>query len=206
MLKAKHNFFLIPFFRWYTVWIIERHFRTIQILGKIPERNLPVLVLSNHVTWWDGFWVEYLNVKIFGRKFHFMMLEEMLRKHRFFNYIGGYSVDKKSRSIIDSLNYTSELISDNRNTVLVFPQGSIQSTYNQDFIFETGINRILKDKQGKVQVVLLACMVDYFTHKEPSLYMHVEEYLLPNLDSASLEKEYNEFYKRCVETQKQLID
>lgn len=206
MLKANHNFFLIPFFRWYTVWIIERHFRTVKIVGDIQEKNLPVLILSNHITWWDGFWVEYLNLKLFGRKFHFMMLEEFLRKHRFFNYIGGFSINKKSRTIVESLNYASELISDNRNSVLIFPQGSIQSTYNDVFLFEQGLNRVLKDKEGKVQIVLLACMVDYFSHKEPSLYMHVEEYLSSDLDIKSIEKEYNSFYKRCVETQKKLID
>ena len=101
ILKAKHNFIIYLFFKQYAEWIMKRHFGVIQILGDFQEKKLPVLLISNHISWWDGFWSMYLNVKVLKRKFHFMMLEEQLRKFWFFNYSGGFSVNKKSKTIIE---------------------------------------------------------------------------------------------------------
>ena len=69
----------------------------LNLLVDFNDRNLPVLLISNHISWWDGFWAMYINLKVLKRKFHFMMLEEQLRKYWFFNYTGGFSVNKKSK-------------------------------------------------------------------------------------------------------------
>ena len=73
-----------------------------------------------------------------------MMLEEQLRRHWYFNYTGGYSVKKHSRSALESIDYTAELLTDPGNVVLLFPQGEINSLYKDTFVFEKGIERMLK--------------------------------------------------------------
>jgi 1-acyl-sn-glycerol-3-phosphate acyltransferase len=203
MLKAKHNFVVHPFFKWYAGSIIKRHFGIVRIVGEIQKKNLPVLLISNHISWWDGFWAMYINLKVLHRKFHFMMLEEQLLKFRFFNYTGGFSVNKKSRSIIETLNYTTELLSDKENMVLVFPQGEIQSQHNQSFHFEKGLERILKDKRDKIQIVFLANLVDYFSNRKPGIYFHLQENNNIVNDMADLQQQYNLFYVQSVEKQKQ---
>jgi 1-acyl-sn-glycerol-3-phosphate acyltransferase len=135
--RAKHNFFVYSFFKLYTVAKIRKNFKKIHISGSFEDKQLPILIISNHVSWWDGFWAEYLNLKLFHRKFfYFMMLEEQLEKNRFLNYTGGYSIKKKARSIIESLDYTAGLLADNMNYVLIFPQGEIQSLYNDKICFD----------------------------------------------------------------------
>jgi len=136
MIKAKHHIFIYPFFKWFTVRKLKSTFNKIEIIGTCKDENLPVLVIANHISWWDGFWVMYLNMQKFHRKFYFMMLEEQLRKHWYFNFTGGYSVRKSSRSIIDTLNYTAELLEHSSNMVLLFPQGRITSMHNQEIKFE----------------------------------------------------------------------
>lgn len=203
MLKAKHNFVIHPFFKWYAGSIIKRHFGIVRIVGEIQKKNLPVLLISNHISWWDGFWAMYINLKVLHRKFHFMMLEEQLLKFRFFNYTGGFSVNKKSRSIIETLNYTTELLSDKENMVLVFPQGEIQSQHNQSFHFEKGLERIIKDKRDKIQIVFLANLVDYFSNRKPGIYFHLQEHNNIVNDMADLQQQYNLFYVQSVERQMQ---
>jgi 1-acyl-sn-glycerol-3-phosphate acyltransferase len=202
ILKAKHNFFIYPFLKWYARWNIKRHFGTAQIIGNLIERNLPVLLISNHISWWDGFWADYVNQIIFHRKFHFMMLDEQLRKYWFFNYSGGYAVSKKSKSIVETLNYTSELLNDRKNLVLVFPQGEIQSMHNQNIQFEKGLERILRDKGNAVQVVFMANLVDYFSNRKPGIYFHLQEYADGAFDIKSIQDSYNLFYAQSVEKQK----
>jgi hypothetical protein len=198
IIKARHHFIVYPFFKYYAIYKIRRHFREINISGEFQERGLPILLISNHVSWWDGFWVMYLNLKLLHRKFHFMMLEEQLLKFSFFIYIGGYSIRKGSRTVIESVSYTIELLSDNKNLVMLFPQGSITSLYNQSFHFQKGLERILKVVNGKVQIIFLANLIDYFSSEKPSLFIYLNEYNNLNTDIEKIQKDYNLFYSGCV--------
>jgi len=202
ILKAKHNFLIYPFFKRYSVWIMKKHFGVIQVLGQFQDKKLPVLLISNHISWWDGFWSMYLNVKVFKRKFHFMMLEDQLRRFWFFNYTGGFSVNKKSKTVLESLDYTSELLSGSNNLVLIFPQGEITSMHQHLINFENGMVRVLKDKEN-FQVVFQVNMVDYFSSSKPGIYIYIENY--DNTASGrSVQDSYQDFYLQCVEKQNSL--
>lgn len=204
ILKAKHNFLIYPFFQWYALWLIKRKFSKTNIVGSFNDKNLPVLLIANHISWWDGFWAMYLNLKILKRKFHFMMLEEQLRKYWFFNFTGGFSVNKKAKSVIETLNYTADLLNDAKNMVLIFPQGEIQSMHLQTFQFEKGINHILSGKEKDIQIMFMANLVDYFSTPKPIVNIYIQEYQGLQINHQSIENGYNEFYKRCVENQKGL--
>jgi len=198
ILKARHHFFYYPFFRLYAGWIIHRHFGTVVVCGEFKDRNLPVLLLANHFSWWDGFFAMYLNVNILKRKFHFMMLEEQLRKFFFFNKTGGYSVRKNSRNIIESMNYTSELLHDQQNMVLLFPQGKIETVYKDSFRFESGIGRLIEKAGDSVQILFMVNLIDYFSSRKPGLYMYISEYQGSGLDVASVQEAYNRFFRECI--------
>jgi 1-acyl-sn-glycerol-3-phosphate acyltransferase len=201
ILKAKHHFILYPFFKSYSVFILKKNFNAIYIYGEFNDKNLPVLVIANHVSWWDGFWIEFLNRKVFNRNFYFMMLEEQLRKYWFFNYIGGYSVNKKSKSVIETIQYTAELLTNNKNLVLIFPQGEIQSLYSQTFKFEKGLDRIIKSNENKIHIIFAVNMVDYFSKPKPGLYIYYTEYIGAADNTEIIQEKYTDFYKLCVEKQ-----
>ncbi len=200
MLKARHHFLIYPFFQLYTVYLLKRKFHAIHIVGEFIDQGKPVLLIANHVSWWDGFWAMYLKLKILKRRFYFMMREDQLLKFRFFNYTGAFSVNKNSREMVESLQYASAVLDDNRNMLLIYPQGKIHSLYDADVVFEQGIERILHGKENKIHVVFSANLVDYFSQPKPSLFMYVDTYngafSLPELQSA-----YRAFYNRCVKTQ-----
>lgn len=192
-----HNFFKL-----YAIWKCNRNFNPVKLTGKFTDKNLPVLLISNHISWWDGFWAMYLNLKVLKRKFHFMMLEEQLKKYWFFNYTGAFSINKKSRNMIESLNYYRDLLDNKKNMVLIFPQGEIQSMHNQKFTFEKGLERILKNKEGKIQIVFLANLPDYFSNPKPGLFQHFKEYGELNFSLDSIQEAYTGFYIECIEKQR----
>jgi 1-acyl-sn-glycerol-3-phosphate acyltransferase len=198
IIEAKHHPFIYPFFKLYALYKVRRNFKEVIITGLLEEKNLPVLLVSNHLSWWDGFWAMYLNLKLLHRKFHFMMLEEQLRRYSFFINTGGYSVRKGSRSVIESINYTKKLLVDNKNMVLLLPQGKITSIYDQSLKFEKGLEHILKEVNGKVQIVFMANLVDYFSNEKPTLYMYIREYSLYNPGKSKPEEDYNRFYAECI--------
>jgi len=189
---------IYPFLQVYSLWKIKRNFHKVFISGKYHEKGKPVLLISNHISWWDGFWVVYLNIKFFHRIFYFMMLEEQLRKNIFLNRAGGYSVKKGSRSIIESLDYTSELLGEKKNLVLMFPQGKIESVHNQMITFERGIEHVLKKVKGKVQILFLVNLIDYFSNQKPGLYMYLREYEGSDFTTETLQNEFNGFLAACI--------
>ena len=204
IMKARHHWIVYPFFKWYAVWKVNRNFKPVSIIGEVTDKGLPVLFIANHVSWWDGFWLQYLNQSIFNRKLHFMMLEEQLRKFWFFNLSGGYSVRKSSRSLIESLNYTVELLSDRKNFVFIFPQGEIVSMHKNHFEFGKGLSYVLKNLENSVQIIFVANLTDYFSKEVPCLNIYIEEVRLAQLDNLQIETRYNQFYQECIKNQIQI--
>jgi len=202
ILKAKHNAVIYPFFKWYIRFKINRNFNPVKITSEIIGKNLPVLLITNHNSWWDGLWVEYVNQQIFKRKYHFMMLEEQLRKFWFFNYTGGFSVRKNSKSIIETLDYTRQLLTNKNNLVLMYPQGEIQSMHEPVFKFERGLEHILKKMENPVQVVFMVSLVDYFSNPKPGLFLYLKEFDGMDFKTESILLKFNKFYADCVEKQK----
>jgi 1-acyl-sn-glycerol-3-phosphate acyltransferase len=179
---------------------MNRSFHAVKISGNIEDRGLPVLMVCNHMSWWDGIWALHINQVLFGRKYFFMMLEEQLRKNWFLNYTGGYSIAKNSRGILESIGYTVELLQSSKNAVLLFPQGEIRSMHNRNFVFEKGIVRILRQTGNEVQVVFIANIIDYHSNVKPTVYSFVHDYR-GDYSLQELQDGYNNFYRECMEKQ-----
>ncbi len=201
ILKAKHHKIIFGFFKWYTNRQIKKHFAGVNIVGQFNDKNMPILLVANHISWWDGFWALYVNQKIFKRNFYFMMLYQHLKKHWYFNYCGGFSVKKNSKSIIQTIDYTVGLLKNFKNLVLVFPQGKINSMHNNNFIFDAGIYHILKKAGSNVQVIFLAFFIDYLSQKKPTLTVYIDTYAPQNQTIDNLQISYNTFYNQCLHNQ-----
>lgn len=127
-----------------------------------------------------------------------MMLEEQLRKFQLFNYGGVYSVKKKTKDIIESLQYTIELLKDSANMALLFPQGEIQSQHLQQLHFQKGLAYLIKHTATGYHIVFTASLTDYFSNRKPSLHIFYEEYTINrSAELITIENAYNNFYSNC---------
>ena len=130
-----------------------------------------------------------------------MMLEEQLNKYAFFKKTGGYSVKKGNRSILESIQYTAEILKDAGNAVLMFPQGEIQSVYESSFVFEKGIEKILETVDNPIQIIFIVNLTDYFSNPKPGLYIYYKEHEDSKSGIDTLQKEYNSYYRSCISEQ-----
>ncbi|MCA1745521.1 MAG: hypothetical protein LC643_07450 [Bacteroidales bacterium] len=96
MIKARHSRMYDVFFNWYLHRILKKDFSRIDVVGSWPVHGQSVLVIGNHVSWWDGFWVYYLNKRFLKKKLHVMMLESQLKHRRFLTRIGAFSIEPGS--------------------------------------------------------------------------------------------------------------
>lgn len=196
MRKAKHHWFLYPFLQWYGRTRMKMHFSKIRMIGEIEKKEMPVLLIANHFSWWDGFFISSFNQQKLGKRFHIMMEEKQLSENWFLNYGGVYSVRKQSKDVMESLHYTLELLNNSDNLVALFPQGKFESKYQHPLHFEKGLDWILKKLGSEVQFIFMANQTEYFDSVKPMLFMHFEEYEYSGKTPEEIARDYNSFYKR----------
>lgn len=202
MIKANRTYFGVRFFDLYTKIQLKRYFRKVSINGDFEDNGRPVLLIANHFSWWDGFIQLWLNKKVFKRKFHVIMLEEQLRKFMILNKAGAFSIKKNSRDIVESLAYTNDLLKQKENMLLIFPQGEIQTLYTHDFVFEKGVEYILKKLDEEVQVIFNVNLVDYFSFKKPSLNIYFRQYMpADKIDIKTIQQDFTYFAHQCIKNQ-----
>lgn len=194
MIRSKHHIILTPGFNWLIRRMLRNNFHSLNIMGEFHDNGKAVLVLSNHISWWDGFWIAHLNQKKIHRKIHFMMLADQLKKHWYFQHIGGYPVQPRSRQMLESLRYTVQLLENRKNVVLVFPQGQIHSQLDQPIHFKKGIEYIIKNCNADTQILFVANFFEYFSDKKPNVDIYMEASLAGQYENSEIEKVYNEFY------------
>jgi hypothetical protein len=203
MIKARHHWFYVTFFKYYIRFMFRRHFRKVVVKSTVQDRNRPLLLIGNHFSWWDGFFASYLNDRLFGRRIHVMMLEEQLRPRMFLNKAGAFSIKKQSHQMMESIRYTREILSDPDNLVTIFPQGSIHSMFDFPVSFEKGPVKILGGLEDQVQVVFMVALVDYFSHPKPTLTLAAREYVPGDtVELEDMQEAFNNYLQEMIREQK----
>jgi len=202
MIKARHKPFYVWLFNQYTRIMLKKHFHEVNINSDVRLRNIATVIIANHFSWWDGFFVVHINYRMFHKKFHVMMLEEQLKKHRILSKAGAFSVTRKKRSVLESIDYCISLLDDPENLLLFYPQGEIQSSYHFPVKFEKGLLNILKGTNKEFQLVFLVVLTDYFSNKRPVINLNLTEFSGP-FSLSEIEKAYNSFMKECIDNQKE---
>ena len=191
IIKARHHWFYYPFFKWYSRRMPRRDFSSVELHQEVEDKKLPLLMVGNHVSWWDGFLAQYINLALFHRKIHIMMLEEQLEKRMFLNKTGAYSIKKGARSAVESLHYTAEILSDPENLVVLFPQGKIHPVTDLPVSFEKGWYRIFSYLNGPIQMLFYITLFDYFSHRKPQLHLYIYDYAYDGKSLEEMEHDFN---------------
>lgn len=149
----------------------------------------------------DGFIAYRLNDLFLHKKFHIMMLEEQLENRLFLNKAGAFSIKRGSRTVVETLSYTSGLLHDADNMVVVYPQGVITSIHRRPIRFERGTERVIAGASDKLMILFYVALPDWYSEKKPGLYVRVIEYAARERSITDLEEAYNMFLDECISNQ-----
>ena len=75
MIKPAYSKFWVEFILFFISLSLKNHFNRMVYKGEFEDNGKPVLLISNHFSWWDGFFQSYLNKRVFHRRLYFMMLK-----------------------------------------------------------------------------------------------------------------------------------
>lgn len=192
--------------RWFwgnfSKWGIRVYFHDFLIspsLSLAPDQS--VLLLGNHISWWDGFWPLEMNRRLWKKAYYVMMLEKELRQRPFMRQGGAFSIHPQQRSMLTSLSYAGQLLTQPGNLVLIYPQGKIHSLYENEVVFRPGVERMIRKYDGNYTVVLFVACLDFGAHPRPTLYFYLKEVEREAcLAGASLSGIYEAHYREAMET------
>ena len=205
MIKPKSNKVIYAFFSWYIERIIKKDFSGFEHSKIEVDPSKAILLLSNHFSWWDGFLIFHLNKIYFKKKFHVMVLEDTAKKVGFLKYLGAFSIQKNTRSLVESLEYAGTLLDHPENLVLIFPQGQLQSLHSKSINFEKGVSRIVNASQKKFNYVFAVILTDYFDQRKPHLKIALQNWEAPEFTSLqTIKSAYNKHYEHSLNQQSEI--
>ena len=210
MIPAQHNKSAEALFFLYIIPAMRRHFHSIHLLGVEPDwpQNHPLLILPNHCSWWDGFFIYLLNSRVWRRKPYLMMLEEQLAQNRFFRYLGAYSVNSKNPGALrTSLRYTQEILSGRwqQNIMLcIFPQGELLPWQVRPLGYKPGMLWLLQNLNLPVWIVQMGIKIEFLLQQRPQVFIEFAEPLRYSDGEGTLEF-WQQRHTRLLEAMDQKI-
>jgi len=197
-------------FKWmvhtYVYWLTIRQFKEINFNAITIDNSRSVLLIANHFSIWDTFILLRVNHKLLKKKFHVMMLESTALKEPFLKYAGGFSINKKSRDMVNSLDFAAELLRDPNNLVLIFPQGKLYSNLITELEFEKGIIQVIKKAADNFQLIFAATFMENFDNLKPVANVHLAAVPDSNFNTiADLQQAYQQHYTNSRQQQIQIV-
>jgi hypothetical protein len=205
MIRNQNNFFIRWILHNYTRWIVGRHFHEIAHNQIEIDPGKSVLLIANHFSFWDSLILYVINQKVLKKTFHVMVREDTTLHLKYLKYGGAFSINKKSKGMIETLDYAAKLLSDPQNMVLIFPQGKLYSNFVNEINFEKGIMKVIQKAEGNFQFLFAATFAQYFKHKKQSVtvYLKQEEYVGKSFED--LKNDYQKHYQNTKLQQTEIV-
>ena len=176
MIPARHSKWAQALFHPYIMRLMRRQFHGFHLLGAVPEwpQEHLLVVLPNHASWWDGFFIHLLNERLWQRVPYLMMLEEQLAKNRFFSRLGVFSVRSQGFAAARrSLQYLQTIIRDNKPGdifLCLFPQGELRPYNLRPLGYKPGILWLLRQASGPAAIVQLGIRIEYLEQQHADVF------------------------------------
>ncbi|MGO4878783.1 1-acyl-sn-glycerol-3-phosphate acyltransferase [Pedobacter sp. AJM] len=207
MYLPRKNTFIYRFFSWYISFILKKDFAGFKYNNLQPDDDASILILANHFSWWDGFFIFHINKKLFKKQFHVLVNAENYNQVGFLKYLGAFAAESSGKDVLGMLNYAAKLLEDKNNLVLIFPQGKLHSNHLKNITFEKGVMQVIKSCQKRFNIIFAATFIDYFSNRKPTAQTYLQRWESEEYMSLQLLKSaYNKHYDQSAVKQTQLTE
>ena len=145
----------------------RRSFNSLQIDSEAVARQIdlekPVLLIANHISWWDGFFALEIYKKLKSKKdFKIVMLESELKKFQFFRLCGAVGLIPRNRA------HNQEIFNGLKgHFVCFFPEGQIMPQHLRPLHFKSGLEKLIETLHP-VQILPVALHIEPFQFMRPT--------------------------------------
>jgi 1-acyl-sn-glycerol-3-phosphate acyltransferase len=171
--------------RWFNAWFsgharsrIRATFGAMRVRGLDEVRALatetPLLVVSNHTSWWDPLVAMHVSTHLVGTDGYAMMDAKNLRRLPFFSLVGGFGVDlDKPADGASVMRYAARLLDRPGKLVWVYPQGRERPITERPLDFRPGSAEIARI--CRAHVVPAGLRYEFGGDERPTLWLSFGE-------------------------------
>jgi 1-acyl-sn-glycerol-3-phosphate acyltransferase len=166
---------------------IHKTFSKVLIQGlegaKSAAAQSPILVVSNHTSWWDPLVVLHLSQHLLKLDGYALMDAKNLRRLPFFALVGAFGVDlDKPADGAAAIKFAARLLREPGRLVWIFPQGRERPVTERPLGFKPGAAEIAR--VAKKAVTLPAALrYEVAGEEKPHLYVSFGEPISPQRDA-----------------------
>jgi 1-acyl-sn-glycerol-3-phosphate acyltransferase len=156
--------------------------------------DLPLLLVANHVSWWDPFLLREVHrgLRPAAPLYSVMLLRE-LRPRPFLRRVGALGIDpERPASVAHAVRELQRRLRERPDSVVAFyPQGRIWPSHRRPLGFQRGVELFLRHLRPLI-VLPVALHLEPLAARAPTAFVHVGEPILPGegpADAGRLEAE-----------------
>lgn len=187
------------FVRWmgaYTDGLLRQQFAGIVLLGDagaLPTKD-STIVLLNHISWWDGLLLMWLQRHCWQRPTFAWMELQHLRRLAFFRWLGGIGLGPGAREMRQALRYVGSLLAVPGNVLAIFPQGQECLDSARPWQFARGPAWLI-ERLPAVQVKLVCLRYVFLSEPKPWIGIYCDPQLLTGAAVAEQEERMEQGYQ-----------
>lgn len=185
---------------------IQRTFGRVRVRGLSRARELlagaPLLVVSNHTSWWDPLVILHASRHLLGADGHALMDAQNLRRLPFLALVGAFGVDLGDAADgAAAIKYAARLLDRPGRLVWIFPQGRERPITERPLGFRGGAAEVARVAKRAVTVPA-ALRYEFEGSEKPALYLSLGEPLAAERDPAR----GREAHQRAVEAEMDRVE
>jgi 1-acyl-sn-glycerol-3-phosphate acyltransferase len=151
---------LLRWFTWYSRRYLCRHFHSLRVSrsGRPPASALPLVVYSNHASWWDPLVWLVLKAEFFpGRKSFSPIDGAALQRYGMFRNFGFFGVEPGTRrGATQFLRSAEAILRDPGHLLALTPQGRFADARERPLRFQAGLGHLATRGQAAAYVPMAA--------------------------------------------------
>jgi len=169
----------LRWFTWYSRRYCRRHFHSLRVSrsGLPPELPmLPLVIYSNHASWWDALVCLVLKDQFFGAHTAFAPIDAaMLQRYKFFGRLGFFGVEQHTRrGAIQFLRVSEAILQSPRHLLALTPQGRFADARERPVRFAAGLGH-LAARESPAVFVPLAIEYVFWEERLPEILVRFGE-------------------------------
>lgn len=185
---------------------IQKNFARVRAHGLERAREIaagaPLLVVSNHTSWWDPLLILHASRHLLGADGHALMDAKNLRRLPFFALVGAFGVDLDDPGDgAAAIRYAARLLDRPGRLVWIFPQGREVPVTVRPLGFRPGSAEIARVAKRAVTIPA-ALRYEHSGTEKPDLYLSFGEPLPAERDPGK----GREAHERAVEAEMERIE
>lgn len=196
---ATQSSWLLGWFTWYSRRYIRRHFHSVRISrsGVAPkESDLPLVVYSNHASWWDPLVGLTLKAHCYPDRNLFTPMDAAaLERYRLFRKLGFFPVEQNSpRGAAQFLRAATVILQSPANLLAITPQSRFADVRERPVRFEGGLG-LLATRVERTMFVPFATEFVFWEERLPEILVRFGEAIEGGVGSGMSAAEWTRLFE-----------